>query len=250
MTTEPAGSPHTGTWVLYLRTSTSKQALHGYSMEAQEEACRAFLNGGDWEVAHVYKEVESGRRNDRPELLKALADCQKNKRKLLVAKIDRMARDVGFVTQLMESGVKFVAADMPEANELTIHIIAAMAQHESRMISERTKAALAVVKAKGKTLGSKDIKTVAVKGRQARTDAAQEHAEGVYPVIQRVRSLGVTTLRGIAQELTERGIDTPALYAKKRKRKAVFMRVGMDDGEIQWGPQQVKNVLDRIESGE
>ena len=72
----------------------------------------------------------------------------------------------------------------------------------------------------------------------------------MYPVIERVRSLGITALRGIAQELTERKIDTPALYAKKRKRKAVFMRVGMDDGEIQWGPQQVKNVIDRMERGE
>ncbi len=250
MTTEPAGSPHTGEWAIYLRCSTAKQALLGFSLEAQEEACRAFLNGGDWEVAAVFREVESGRKSDRPELLKALAYCQKHKCKLLVARIDRLARDVGFVTQLMESGVKFVAADMPEANELTIHIIAAMAQHESKMISERTKAALAVVKAKGKKLGSKDIKAVAVRGRQARTDIAQEHAESVYPVIERVRSLGITALRGIAQELTERKIDTPALYAKKRKRKAVFMRVGMDDGEIQWGPQQVKNVIDRMERGE
>tara|TARA_R100000458_G_C8258233_1_gene234039 strand:- start:273 stop:911 length:639 start_codon:yes stop_codon:yes gene_type:complete len=211
-------------------------------MEAQEEACRAFLNGGDWEVATVFKEVESGRRSDRPKLLEALAYCQKHKCKLLVAKIDRLARDVGFVTQLMESGVKFVAADMPEANELTIHIIAAMAQHESRMISERTKAALAVAKANGKKLGSKDIERVAVRGREARTDAAQEHAEGVYPVIERVRSLGITTLRGIAQELTERKIDTPARFAKKRKRKAVF-------GDPEWRPQQVKNVIDRIEKG-
>ena len=250
MTTEPAGSPHTGEWAIYLRCSTAKQALLGFSLEAQEEACRAFLNGGDWEVAAVFREVESGRKSDRPELLKALAYCQKHKCKLLVARIDRLARDVGFVTQLMESGVKFVAADMPEANELTIHIIAAMAQHESKMISERTKAALAVVKAKGKKLGSKDIKAVAVRGGQARTDIAQEHAESVYPVIERVRSLGITALRGIAQELTERKIDTPALYAKKRKRKAVFMRVGMDDGEIQWGPQQVKNVIDRMERGE
>ena len=250
MTTEPAGSPHTGEWAIYLRCSTAKQALLGFSLEAQEEACRAFLNGGDWEVAAVFREVESGRKSDRPELLKALAYCQKHKCKLLVARIDRLARDVGFVTQLMESGGKFVAADMPEANELTIHIIAAMAQHESKMISERTKAALAVVKAKGKKLGSKDIKAVAVRGRQARTDIAQEHAESVYPVIERVRSLGITALRGIAQELTERKIDTPALYAKKRKRKAVFMRVGMDDGEIQWGPQQVKNVIDRMERGE
>ena len=250
MTTEPAGSPHTGEWAIYLRCSTAKQALLGFSLEAQEEACRAFLNGGDWEVAAVFREVESGRKSDRPELLKALAYCQKHKCKLLVARIDRLARDVGFVTQLMESGVKFVAADMPEANELTIHIIAAMAQHESKMISERTKAALAVVKAKGKKLGSKDIKAVAVRGRQARTDIAQEHAESVSPVIERVRSLGITALRGIAQELTERKIDTPALYAKKRKRKAVFMRVGMDDGEIQWGPQQVKNVIDRMERGE
>lgn len=240
MTTEPAGSPHTGTWVLYLRTSTAKQASYGYSMEAQEEACRAFLNGGDWEVAAVFKEVESGRRNDRPKLLEALAYCQQHKCKLLVAKIDRLARDVGFVTQLMESGVKFVAADMPEANELTIHIIAAMAQHESRMISERTKAALAVAKANGKKLGSKDIERVAVKGREARTDAAQEHAEGVYPVIERVRSLGITTLRGIAQELMERKIDTPARFAKKRKRISVF-------GDPKWGPQQVKSIIDRIE---
>ena len=234
------GQPHEGEWVLYLRASDQKQGIDGYGIQAQEEACRQYLNGGNWEVAAVFKEVESGRKNRRPELNKALAYCQKHKCKLLVAKLDRLSRNVAFVTRLMESGVKFVAADMPEANELTIHIIAAMAQHESKMISERTKAALAEVKATGRKLGSKNIVEVAKKGRKSRTEIAQEHAEMVYPTIERVKTYGITTYRGIAKELTERKLDTAAMYAKRLKEKPVF-------GDPEWRPQMVKNIIDRID---
>ena len=229
-----------GNWVLYLRASDQKQGINGYGIQAQEKACRNYLNGGNWKIAAVFKEVESGRKNHRPELNKALAYCQKHKCKLLVDKLDRLSRNVAFVTRLMESGVKFVARDMPEANELTIHIIAAMAQHESKMISQRTKAALAAVKATGRKLGSKNIVEVAKKGRNARTKIAQEHAEMIFPTIMRVKSYGITTYRGIAKELTERKLDTAAMYARRLKEKPVF-------GDPKWQPQMVKNIIDRIE---
>ncbi len=121
-------------------------------MEAQRAAVENYLAGRGRVVAEVL-EVESGRRNDRPELERALALCRAHRATLLVAKLDRLARNVAFVSRLMESGVEFVAADFPQANRLTIHILAAVAEHEARMISDRTKAALTAAKARGVVLG-------------------------------------------------------------------------------------------------
>jgi DNA invertase Pin-like site-specific DNA recombinase len=111
------------------------------------------LNGGSWSLLGEFTEVESGRRADRPELAKALSACRRMGATLVIAKLDRLARNVAFISNLMESGVEFTAVDFPNANRLTIHILAAVAEHEREMISQRTKAALAVAKGRGKVLG-------------------------------------------------------------------------------------------------
>ena len=132
---------HGGKWVSYLRVSTDRQGQSGLGLEAQRKAVLDFLNGGQWKLAEEFVEVESGKRNNRPQLAAALAACKRLKARLVVAKLDRLARNVAFISRLMESGIEFVAADMPFANKLTIHILAAVAEHEREAISARTKAA-------------------------------------------------------------------------------------------------------------
>src|SRR6516165_4391847 len=139
-------SPHYGKFVAYFRVSTDRQGKSGLGLEAQREAVMNFLNGGPWALVGEFTEVESGKRADRPQLEKALAACKRQKAKLVIAKLDRLSRNLAFVATLMESGVEFVAVDNPHANKLTVHILAAVAQHEREMISERTKAALAAAK--------------------------------------------------------------------------------------------------------
>src|SRR5262245_42664025 len=130
----------TGRFISYLRVSTDKQGKSGLGLEAQREAVDRYLNGGRWELVKEYVEVESGKNDDRPKLAAALAHAKALKARLIVAKLDRLSRDVAFIATLQKSEVKFVAADNPEANELTIHILAAVAQHERTMIRERTRA--------------------------------------------------------------------------------------------------------------
>jgi len=133
-------------YIAYLRVSTDKQGVFGLGMEAQREAvCRYVQNRG--QIFAEYVEVESGRKAERPQLMAALADCRRRRATLLIAKLDRLSRNVHFISGLMKSDVEFVAVDMPTANRLTIHILAAVAEHEREMISERTKAALAAAKA-------------------------------------------------------------------------------------------------------
>jgi DNA invertase Pin-like site-specific DNA recombinase len=115
-----------------------------------------FLKGGAWELVGEFVEVESGKKSDRPELARAIDACRKHKARLVIAKLDRLSRNLAFVATLMDSGVEFVAVDNPHANKLTIHILAAVAEHEREAISERTKAALAAAKARGKRLGTPD----------------------------------------------------------------------------------------------
>jgi DNA invertase Pin-like site-specific DNA recombinase len=199
---------HTGRWISYLRVSTQAQGKSGLGLEAQRAAVEAFLNGGRWTLASEYVEVESGKRNDRPELAKALAACKRLKARLVVAKLDRLARNVHFTSGLMESGVDFVAADMPFANKLTIHILSAVAEHEREMISQRTKAALAAVKAKGKKLGGPKLAEARLLGHAANRKAADRFAANVRPIISEIRKSGATSLRKIAAALQARGVPT------------------------------------------
>src|SRR3954470_682484 len=139
--------------VAYYRVSTDKQGRSGLGLDAQREAVRAFLDGKGWPPVAEFVEVESGKRKDRPKLTEAMAACRLYGATLVIAKLDRLARNVAFVSALMESGVEFVAADFPQANRLTIHILAAVAEHEAEMVSKRTKDALAAAKARGQRLG-------------------------------------------------------------------------------------------------
>src|SRR5688572_7815435 len=134
---------HFGNFDAYYRVSTDRQGKSGLGLEAQQQAVRDYLNGGRWQLVAEVVEVESGKRSDRPKLQEALRLCRLHGATLVIAKLDRLARNVNFVSNLMESGVDFVAVDFPQANRLTVHILAAVAEHEAEAISARTKAALA-----------------------------------------------------------------------------------------------------------
>jgi DNA invertase Pin-like site-specific DNA recombinase len=133
---------HRGKFVAYFRVSTDKQGKSGLGLDAQRQAVLQFLDGGSWSLIGELTEIESGKRNERPELEKALAACKRHKAKLVIAKLDRLSRNLAFIATLMDSGVEFVAVDNPHANKLTVHILAAVAQHEREMIAQRTKDAL------------------------------------------------------------------------------------------------------------
>lgn len=205
----------TGKFVSYLRVSTQRQGRSGLGLEAQRQAVADYLNGGRWTLVSELVEVESGKRSDRPELAKALSLCRLHRATLLVAKLDRLARNVAFISALMESGVKFVAVDLPQANELTVHIMAAMAEYEAKAISVRTKAALAAAKARGTELGGLrwDITRVANKGRKAalqtRRESAAKYRADVLPLIRDKQRQGAATLRAIADALNAEGTPAP-----------------------------------------
>jgi DNA invertase Pin-like site-specific DNA recombinase len=143
-----------GRFVTYFRVSIDKQGRSGLGIEAQKATVMNYLNGGNWEVVGEYTEVESGGKDDRPELAKALRDCRLKGARLLVSKLDRLSRDLHFITTLLKADVGFTVAEMPDMDEFSCHLLAAMAQHERRLISERTRAALQVAKSKGKKLGN------------------------------------------------------------------------------------------------
>ena len=175
---------HGGRWISYLRVSTDRQGASGLGLEAQRKAVEDYLNGGSWKLAAEYVEIESGKRsNNRPQLAGALAACKKHKAKLVIAKLDRLARNVHFISGLMDAGVEFVACDMPHANKLTIHILAAVAEHEREAISARTKAALAAAKARGKQLGGPKLDEDRIKGRAALVANADRFAANTLPIV-------------------------------------------------------------------
>src|ERR1700722_1865860 len=184
-----------GKFVAYYRVSTAKQGASGLGLEAQQESVRSYLNGGRWKMVVEVTEIESGKRNDRPALTRALSLCRIHKATLIIAKLDRLARNVNFISNLMESGVEFTAVDFPQANRLTVHILAAVAEHEAAMISARTKAALQAARARGVRLGTPNhglIARHAHKGTQAsaivRSVAAQKRAADILPVIESVKA--------------------------------------------------------------
>jgi DNA invertase Pin-like site-specific DNA recombinase len=221
----------TGNFIAYYRVSTDRQGQSGLGLDAQRKAVMDFLNGGNWKLVDEYTEVESGKRNDRPELVDALGACRRQKAKLVIAKIDRLARNVHFISGLMESGVDFVAADMPEANKLTVHIMAAMAEYEREQISTRTKLALAAAKARGKKLGwsmptrRQEQAEASRQGVQSNVAGADRFAENTLPIIHEIQAAGIATLQGVADALNARGVRT----ARGKK----------------WFPATVKNILAR-----
>ena len=136
-----------GRFISYLRVSTRKQGAEGLGIDAQRKAVNDYLNGGAWELVGEFVEVESGGRSERPQLVAALAACKKHKARLVIAKLDRLSRSVAFTATLMERGVDFVCCDNPHATPLTIHILAAMAEHERKQAGKRTSDAMAAAKA-------------------------------------------------------------------------------------------------------
>jgi DNA invertase Pin-like site-specific DNA recombinase len=203
-----------GKFVSYLRVSTARQGASGLGLEAQRAAVAGYLNGGDWTLVQEVVEVESGKRNDRPALADALRLCRKHKATLVIAKLDRLARNVAFISNLMESGVEFVAVDMPQANRFVVHILAAVAEHEAEAISKRTKAALAAAKARGTQLGGRRVSAerwaeIGFAARGARTAETEKRAAELLPTIQSIKAAGATSLRQIASALNDQGITTP-----------------------------------------
>jgi DNA invertase Pin-like site-specific DNA recombinase len=203
-----------GKFVAYYRVSTAKQGRSGLGLEAQQEAVRSYLNGGAWQLVDEVVEVESGKRNDRPKLAEALRLCRLHGATLIIAKLDRLARNVAFISNLMESGVEFTAVDFPQANRLTVHILAAVAEHEAKAISTRTKDALAAAKARGKRLGGDrgNLPAVAKEGAKASVAAriakADSRSSDLLPIIEELKAAGAVSLRQIAAGLNAKGIRT------------------------------------------
>jgi DNA invertase Pin-like site-specific DNA recombinase len=202
-----------GKWVSYLRVSTGRQGRSGLGLEAQRKAVDDFLNGGRWRLIKEFVEVESGKKSDRPVLAEAIKACRVHGAKLVIAKIDRLSRDAHFLLGLEKAGVDFVAAEMPNANRLTVGIMAMIAEEERRMISARTKAGLAAAKRRGVKLGGyragANLTAQARKaGQQANARIAKERAADIGPVIAELQAAGAKSLRAIAAALNERGIPT------------------------------------------
>lgn len=192
-------------YIAYYRVSTDKQGKSGLGLDAQRQAVAAFV-AHRGEIISEFTEVESTR-NHRPELQSALDRCLKKKATLLIARLDRLARNVAFISNLMESRVDFVAADMPEANRLTIHILAAVAEHEREMISKRTKAALKVAKERGTKLGNPTPFPASLKAREALKVQTDERHATTRPLILELQRQGMG-LNAIAKELNRRKIPT------------------------------------------
>src|SRR3954468_20176647 len=192
-------------FVAYYRVSTDRQGQSGLGLEAQRSAVAGFV--GTRELITEFTEIESGKRNDRPQLAAALDLCRRQRAMLVIAKLDRLARNVALIANLMESGVEFTAVDMPYANKLTLHILAAVAEHEREMISARTRAALAAAKARGVRLGRLDRETRHM--RTARSAKIAAFRASVLPEVRRLIGQGMSQ-RKIAAELTRRGLTTYA----------------------------------------
>jgi DNA invertase Pin-like site-specific DNA recombinase len=201
------GKPHSGRWVAYYRVSTSRQGESGLGLDAQRKAVTDYLDGGKWVLAAAYTEVESGKRTDnRPQLAAALATCKRLRAKLVVAKLDRLSRNVAFISALLNSGVEFVAADMPHANKMTLQVLAVFAEHERDMISARTKQALAAARERGVKLGGPNIAEAAKLGAASNRANADRFAANTLPIIREIQASGVTSLRGVARALNARGV--------------------------------------------
>jgi len=233
-------------YIAYYRVSTKGQGESGLGLEAQQAAVRAFLNGGNWELIASYTDIESGTskgKGKRPGLDKALADCRLHKATLLIAKFDRLHRNVAALTALMESGVEMIACDNPNANRMLVQFMAIIAENEAHAISHRTRAALAVRKEKGLPMGAKNwrkrddagnftgllSKSSQVKGRElaiavnrAKADEAAKLIGAKIAEIQQMQ--GALSYHEIAKELNLRGITTgrgkPWAYSSVRNALA------------------------------
>ena len=224
--------------VAYFRVSTARQGESGLGLEGQAAAVEAYAKQTGKQIIARYLEVESGRKSDRPQLAKALAHARRSKGTLTVAKLDRLSRDVEFLARVMNSGCEFVACDNPTANRLTLHVLAAVAEDEARRVSERTKTALAALKAKGVKLGSarpghwdgnedarlKGLAKARKVAAEVRSEMADQAYADIFTLVSDWRASGIT-LAGIAEKLNAEGHTT-------RRGKP-------------WNPVQVSRVLER-----
>lgn len=220
-------------YVTYYRVSTKRQGESKLGLEAQEGAIKNYLSFNYGEVIGSFTEIESGKNDDRQELQKALKMCRQYNATLLIAKLDRLSRKVSFVSALMDSGAKFRAVDNPEANELTIHILASMAQHERQMISTRIKEALQKTKERGTKLGNPKNLSNTSKGRQIGTKVSKQKADKyaieTYEIIEPLLSEGYSYTK-IALEFNKRGLLTAR-------------------GLIgSWTARSIKNIIERVKA--
>jgi DNA invertase Pin-like site-specific DNA recombinase len=220
--------------IAYYRVSTEAQGRSGLGLDAQRQAVMALCQTRGWQIMAEYTEVESGKIADREQLTAALHHAKVTGGTLVIAKLDRLSRNAAFITALQDSGAKFIAADMPEANELTVHIMAAVAQAERQAIAKRTREALAAAKVRGVKLGNPNGAAAirrAAKGNGASLQAIKGNADAfasdLAPIVDRLRSEGLTSLPQIARGLNEGGFATP--------------RGG------KWHPSSVSNLLRRLE---
>lgn len=202
--------------VCYLRVSTTKQGASGLGLSAQEQAVKQYASSIGGKITATFTEVETGKLNARPQLTQALHLAKVTGATLVIAKLDRLSRNAAFLMTLQDAGVKFVAADLPQANNLTIGIMALVAQQEAEAISKRTKEALQAAKRKGKVLGNPNGAAAllrAAKGNTAALSAiktkADSHAANLLPVLESLKAEGITSLGGIANALNTRGMLTP-----------------------------------------
>lgn len=210
-------------FIAYFRVSTDRQGKSGLGLDAQREAVRGYV-AGHGGIIEEFTEIESGKKNERPQLVLALEACRKQRAVLVIARLDRLARNLAFIANLMESGVDFVAVDMPQANRLTVHILAAVAEDEGKRISTRTCDALAAAKKRGIRLGNPNPSPALALAHQANRASAIRFADTVRPLVEKLRREELS-LREIAAELNQRHVRT----ARGGK----------------WQAQQVANVLRR-----
>lgn len=193
--------------IAYYRVSRQKQATSGLGLEAQQAAVEAFVKAHRLKLAAGYTEVETGTsKRHRPTLAEAIERAKQEKAVLLIAKLDRLARNVHFISGLLESRARFVAVDMPDVDDMTVHILAAVAEKEAKLISSRTKDALAAAKARGMKLGKPENLTMGAqrKGAQANAEAAKQSHKQAAALAVALKDQGLS-LRQIAERLSNAG---------------------------------------------
>lgn len=197
--------------VALYRVSTSRQGRSGLGLEAQRAAVMSYI-GDRHDLIAEYVEVESGKKCDRPQLAAALHHAKVSGSTVLIARLDRLSRNAAFLLALRDSGVKFVAVDMPDANEMTVGIMAVVAEGERKAIASRTRDALAAARARGRVLGHRSTLVAGV--GQARAverilEIADKNAQDLLVVIEDIKASGITSYKGIARELQARRVQTP-----------------------------------------
>lgn len=189
--------------IAYYRVSTDKQGIRGLGMESQQDSVHRYAASAGYNVVQVFEEVKSGAKRNRQQVLRALAECRRLGAVLLVAKLDRLARDVGFINALIGGDVKFVCVDMPAANKMMLQILAVFAEYERDQIAARTRAAAAVLRSRGVQLGNPKMKREAI-----------ERAEALRKRVEDAQACGIESIRGLA-EVCSVGVSTMGRVLKR-----------------------------------